>query len=159
MSAIIEELAGRMEKEGEKAVAFFRDLPKDTWGKQVYTEGASWTVLELFTHVVEAEDSVARLITNIVNGSPGVPEDFDLDRYNEYKVSKAGQVDAEGLLNTFIARRARTVELIKSLSEDDLNTRGNHPFLGNSEIIEMLKLMYLHVQLHIRDVKKVIRQG
>ena len=50
------------------------------------------------------------------------------------------------------------MKFVTGLAEEDLLKIGSHPFLGNAEIAEMVKLMYIHVQLHIRDVRNVIKE-
>jgi len=87
-----------------------------------------------------------------------VGDEFDLDYYNESKVVKAGEISPQVLLNTFTERRKETVKFVTDLAEEDLMKIGSHPFLGHTEIVEMVKLMYIHVQLHIRDVRNVIKE-
>jgi hypothetical protein len=112
-------------------------------------------------HIVEAEASVPRLILNILGGAEGSPEDFDLDRYNESRVKKADAVEStdEALLGMFMDRRAATIKMVKGMTEEDLNREGRHPFLGWSRVEDMVKLMYMHVQLHQRDIRKKLNEG
>jgi hypothetical protein len=43
------------------------------------------------------------------------------------------------------------------LQESDLELQGRHPFLGMTSIREMVKMLYLHNQIHYRDLKKVLK--
>jgi hypothetical protein len=33
---------------------------------------------------------------------------------------------------------------------------GRHPFMGQTQLVEMLKMLYLHNQLHFRDFRKLV---
>jgi len=149
-------LAQRLEKEGHKTIDFFRQLTPEQWSLQVYSDGAAWTVHDLFVHFFESENSVPRLVRGILEGGPGVSDDFDLDRYNESHVSKLVGLTPSELLERFAQQRAETVAFVSGLNQTDLEKTGRHPFLGIAPVGEMLKLMYLHLQLHLRDIKRVL---
>jgi len=153
-----ESLAERLDREGKKNFLFFEKLSPDDWQKQVYSDGAACKEQDMFTHVVGTEQTLPRLFQEIISGDGGVGDEFDLDYYNESKVVNAGEISPQVLLNTFAERRKETVKFVTDLSEEDLLMIGSHPFLGNAEISEMVKLMYIHVQLHIRDVRNVIKE-
>jgi len=53
--------------------------------------------------------------------------------------------------------RADSVAWTLSISELDLEKQGRHPFIGMTSIREMIKMLYLHNQLHYRDMKKVLK--
>ena len=42
------------------------------------------------------------------------------------------------------------------VSDSDLEKIGRHPFLGQTTLREMIKMVYLHNQIHIRDIKNGI---
>ena len=93
----------------------------------------------------------------IVAGGAGVPDDFDLDRYNESKVRKVGERSFEELLDAFAAFRGETIDLVATLSLADLDKVGRHPFLGLAPVEDILKLMYRHAQIHQRDIRRYIK--
>jgi hypothetical protein len=39
---------------------------------------------------------------------------------------------------------------------DDLAKQGRHPFLGTASLSDMIKLMYMHNQIHIRDIRRML---
>lgn len=154
MSLSSEKIALRLDKEGKKNTIFFEGIPSNAWGLPIYSDGAAWNLKDLLTHIVEAENSILRLIVGLLETGRGVPEDFDLDRYNERKVREAGDKSPDKLIELFCVRRAQTIETVSQLNTEDLLIEGKHPFLGYATVGEMLKLMYLHVQLHIRDIRR-----
>lgn len=149
-------LAERLEKEGQKNLSFFQQLTSEDWEKQIYSDGAEWTVREMFSHVVESERSLPALFKNIQSGGSGVSDDFDLKRYNERAVEKTGDLPYADLLKMFAERRAETVKFVASLSEEDLQKMGRHSSLGEKKLDEMIKMMYLHVKVHVRDIKRLL---
>ena len=71
-------------------------------------------------------------------------------------VAKLKHKTRDELLAEFKQLRAFTVEMVSGFQAGDLEKQGRHPFLGVTTVEEMLKLMYLHLQLHTRDVKRAL---
>jgi hypothetical protein len=152
-------LVSRLEDEGQKTCVFFRELQPQDWDKQVYSEGARWRVHQVLAHFVEAEASVARLIAHVVSGGPGVPEDFDLNAYNDRKVARLDEQTPADLIDRFAELRALTIAMVGGFGPGDLEKTGRHPFLGVARVADMLKLMYRHNQIHQRDLRRLLRAG
>lgn len=150
------QLAERLQTEGETTIAFFKEIPDGQWDTPTYTDGEHWNIHQILTHITQAEDSVLRLISKIVEGGNGSPDDFDLNRYNQRKVKDLQESPQDHLITLFAERRARTVEFVANLRESDLQMTGRHPFLGIAPVEEMLKLMYRHTKLHQRDIRKIL---
>jgi hypothetical protein len=60
------------------------------------------------------------------------------------------------LLKQFVDVRANTVKWVSGLSDEDLTIEGRHPFMGQTQLVEMLKMLYLHNQIHFRDFRKLV---
>jgi hypothetical protein len=60
-------------------------------------------------------------------------------------------------LEQYKAVRAEMTAWVSSLDDADLDKIGRHPFLGHTTLREMIKLIYLHNQLHYRDLRKVLK--
>lgn len=153
----VAELVQRLKSEGEKYAAFYEGLTDEQWRKEVYTEGSVWTVRSIFAHLVTAERGFVKLLPSIRDGGPGVSEDFDIDRYNASQQEKTRDLTPQELLEQYKSVRAEMVAWVSSLDETDLDKTGRHPFLGQTTLREMIKLVYLHNQLHYRDVRKILR--
>jgi hypothetical protein len=50
------------------------------------------------------------------------------------------------------------IKWVSGIDENDLEKIGRHPYLGRTTLREMIKMVYLHNQIHYRDVKKVLNQ-
>ena len=152
-------LAERLKTEGEKTAAFFAALNADQWQARVYTENAEWRVRDVLAHFISAEKSFLALFENIRNGGPGAPEDFSIDRFNVSQVAKMQSHSQSELLAEFSKTRAEMTGWVAALSESDLLKRGRHPALDVVSLAEMIKMIYLHNQMHSRDLRRVLKNG
>jgi hypothetical protein len=152
-----EHLADRLQTEGQKSLEFFRGLAPEQWDQTIYTEGSQWTVRQVLAHFVSTESSINRLIQNILEGGPGVSEGFDIDAYNERKVAALHEVPISELMDQFNQYRQRNVRVVVQMHPEDLIKTGRHPFLGIAPLVDIIKLLYRHNQIHQRDVRKVVK--
>ncbi|RPI33286.1 MAG: DinB family protein [Chloroflexota bacterium] len=152
-------LAGRLQSEGEKTVAYFQALSPGSWDHQIYTDGSCWSVLEILTHFVATEQAFVVLIDDIISGGEGAPEGFDIDGYNEKEVARREGLSASALIDQFSTLRQQTCEQVSGLSETDLAKIGRHPFLGVAPLADIIKLIYRHNQIHLRDIRRIVPAG
>ncbi len=149
------ELAEKLRAEGEATAQFFAAIPQDAWQDVLYADGEVWTVQQVLAHITQAEGSLLRLFQRIVAGGDGVVEGFDIDEANRLGLEKITGTGPAELLALFQARRGDTVGWVAKLARADLEKTGRHPFLGVTTVLEMLKLLYRHTQLHQRDIRRL----
>lgn len=152
-----QELAATLEAEGRKTEEIFRSLAPEQWEVQVYADGPAWKVHNLLAHFTEVEGSIPRLMRAILKGGPGVVEGFDIDAWNAEHTGEMSKQDRDALLAEFSRRRAATVGLVRGMSAADLEQRGRHPALGVTELRHMVRLMYIHLQGHQRDIRRALK--
>ncbi len=150
------ELADKLTSEGERFVAFFTGLTEDQWQVDVYTEDSVWSVRNVLSHFVTSERALVKLFEQIRQGGAGVTDDFSIDRYNASQQEKTKELTPPELLEQYKSVRANSVTWALGLQESDLEIVGRHPFLGPTTIREMIKMLYLHNQIHYRDLKKAL---
>jgi hypothetical protein len=149
-------LADRLKKEGEKMVANFSSLADAQWGIEVYTEDDTWTIRNVLAHFVTSERGLLRLFESIREGGSGASDDFSIDRYNARQQEKTKDLTPKELLEQFIEVRKDTIKWVSRLSDEDLGKEGRHPFLGQVQLVEMIKMIYVHNQIHFRDFRKLV---
>jgi uncharacterized damage-inducible protein DinB len=149
-------LAERLKKEGEKVVAYFSTLTDEQWKTEVYTEGDTWTIRNVLAHFVTSERGLLKLFERIREGGLGVSDDFSIDYYNARQQEKTREMTPQELLGQFAEVRANSVAWVASLTDEDLAREGRHPYLGQVQLVEMLKMLYLHNQIHFRDFRKLV---
>jgi uncharacterized damage-inducible protein DinB len=149
-------LAERLKKEGEKVIVYFAALTDEQWNTEVYTEGDTWTIRNVLAHFVTSERGLLKLFEQIRQGGLGATEDFSIDHYNARQHHKTREMTSQELLEQFVAVRASAVEWVAGLTMDELSIEGRHPFLGQVPLVEMIKMLYLHNQIHFRDFRKLV---
>ena len=150
-------LAEKLKSEGEKSMTFFAGLTEEQWKIEVYTEGAVWTIRNTLAHLMTAERAFVKLFENIRQSGSGVSEDFVIDRYNASQQRRTKDLGPEELLEQYKAVRAEMVDWVSGIGDSDLEKTGRHPFLGITTLREMVKMVYIHNQIHYRDLRKVLR--
>ena len=153
----LNDLADKLSSEGEKIFALFAGMTDDQWQMEVYTEGETWTIRNVLSHFVTSERGLVKLFERIRLTGEGSPDDFSIDRYNASQQEKTRDLSLQELLEQYKAVRADSVAWTLSLEESDLDKQGRHPFLGMTTLREMIKMLYLHNQIHYRDMKKVLK--
>lgn len=153
----IAELTEKLKTEGERMQAFFSELTDEQWANEVYTEGETWSIRNVLSHFVTSERGLVRLFERIRTTGEGATDDFSIDRYNASQQEKTKDLSAAELLEQYKQVRADSVQWVSGLKDEELEIKGRHPFLGETVIREMIKMLYLHNQLHYRDVKRALK--
>jgi hypothetical protein len=153
----INELAEKLKSEGEKFAQIFSDITDDQWNNEVYTEGETWTIRNVLAHFVTSERGLIKLFEQIRLGGEGSPSDFSIDRYNATQQQRTKDLTPAELLVLYKEVRAYSIVWVSSLKEEELEIKGRHPFLGETIIREMIKMLYIHNQVHYRDMKKTMK--
>ena len=151
------ELAEKLKTEGERMTAFFTELTDEQWESEVYTEGTTWTIRNVLSHYVTSERGLVRLFESVRTTGKGAADDFSIDRYNASQQEKTKDLASAELLEQYKQTRAESIKWVSSLKDEELDIKGRHPFLGETVIREMIKMLYLHNQLHYRDVKRALK--
>ncbi len=151
------ELAEKLKIEGERVAAFFSELSDDQWQNEVYTEGTTWSIRNVLAHFVTSERGLVKLFERIRATGEGSAEDFSIDRYNAAQQEKTKDLAPLELLEQYKKIRAESVQWVAGLKDEELEIKGRHPFLGETVIREMVKMLYIHNQIHYRDVKRALK--
>jgi len=149
-------LADRLKKEGDKVVTYFSGLTNEQWMTEVYTEGDIWTIRNVLAHFVTSERGLLKLFGGIRRGGLGAADDFSIDHYNARQQHKTKDLTPQELLEQYVEVRASAVDWVSGLVEEELIIEGRHPFLGQVSLTEMIKMLYLHNQIHFRDFRKLV---
>lgn len=153
----ITELAEKLRTEGERMIQFFSELSEEDWTKEVYTEGTTWSIRNVLSHFVTSERGLVKLFERIRTTGEGAADDFSIDRYNAAQQERTKNLTPAELLEQYKQVRAESVTWVSRLKEEELEIQGRHPFLGQTVIREMIKMLYIHNQLHYRDAKRTMK--
>lgn len=153
-----ERIARRLASEAEKTIAFFSGLSENAWSQQVYTTGSCWNVRQILAHFVATEHALIQLMRNVVEGGSGVPANFEIDAYNEREVEALEKAKIPRLIDDFHRARSEIIGWVQDLDPEDLERTGRHPWFGETKLRKMLKLVYRHNMIHLRDVRKALAE-
>jgi DinB superfamily len=149
-------LADKLLSEGERTLTFFRSLQPAAWQKRVYGEGSGWVVRDAFEHLIISEETLQQLFERVVREGRGVDEDFSADRFNAEHTGELAGLSWDELHARYTATRRSMAEFTRPLSDEQLAVRARHPALGITSLEEMIKLIYVHHSMHMRDVRRVL---
>lgn len=156
MAETPQSLADRLRDEGSRVAGFFKNLSLEQWDVLVYPPDGDWTMHTLLAHIVSSEIGRGELIGDVVAGGSGAPPGFDIDDFNQQEVHRLSGKSNDYLLELFSQERANLVELVSSLEPADLERIGNDPYLGVVPLLEIIKLTYIHLQIHLREARRRI---
>ncbi len=149
-------LADRLHLEGRRVVEFFNQLTDDQWDIKIYPPDSEWNFHHLIAHFVSSEMGRTGLIREICGGGSGAAPDFSIDAFNRSEVESLVVNPREVLLIQFSTLRHGLVETVSTLTEHDLLKTGADPYLGQTSLAEMIKLTYRHLQVHLREARRVL---
>jgi hypothetical protein len=152
-----EELAERLKVEGAAVEAFFQDLSPEQWEQVVYIDKTTWQVRDILAHFIAAEQGFQQLIQNISTGGSGAGLDFDIEEYNRRTVQQIRGQEREVLLGQYAMARERTIALVRALRPEQLGDRGRHPWIGEAPLTDIIRAIYHHNSLHLRDIRKMLK--
>jgi hypothetical protein len=152
-------LTQRLEREGERCLAFFSALKPDQWEQTVYTEGAQWDVRQILAHFIATERALRALVDAVITGGEGAPQDFNIDQFNESQVRLLDNETPNALQKVYREERRSTLSLLQALEPAQTRLRGRHPYFGIMTVEQLLKWMYQHAKVHLREIRRALSRG
>lgn len=140
-------------------IACLNGLPETAWQTPVFGEGEGWSVANLVGHLIDSERGMSIHVHKIRKGEETLPPDFDLNRWNSGVQARIGDRTPAELLTALAATRAKTLEVMNSLQAAEWALRGRHPSRGEISVEEYYETIYLHEQMHLRDIQKATQNA
>ena len=140
----------------EEIITFFKGLNTDQLGMTVYPDDHSWTVQQMLAHLITIEGPMQWLFKDLLDGGPGSPADFDLDRFNRTQPCKLDDLSLEELCDKFRSVRRETIAIVKGMEDKDLVREGRHAFHGHGQLERFIVWAYEHARLHLDDIRKIL---
>jgi hypothetical protein len=151
----VDELVARLEKGMRKTAGILSGLSAEQWQQVAYGEPYPWTVCDLLAHFLSSEEALLQLAQDVAAGGPGAPEGYDYDGFNAQEQERLAGRSPQDLMTDLVAARQRTVDWVRTLTDDELDRVGCHPGLGQVSVETMITAMYGHQLLHMRDVMRL----
>lgn len=148
-----------LEEAQQTVHAVFDTLGAADWQATVFSEGETWTVRDVLYHLLDAERGMGWQVTRIRDGSgSGVPDDFDIDRWNRRvrRQSRDSQADGPALLAELDAAHAATLALVDSLQADDWRKVGRQAVAGEITVEQWFRVIAGHKMQHAAEVRAAL---
>lgn len=153
-----EKIIERLQTEEFLITELFSSLSPDELNLVIYFDKIEWRVRDILAHFISAERSFLQLFNNIRENNLGTPVDFSIDQFNNSQVNSMEKIQIKELVQFFKETRTSTINWLKIVPEEELNKIGKHPSMGEVKLIEMVKMINLHNQMHLRDIKNLINE-
>ncbi len=144
-----------LEQTRAEVLAIASQLREDDWEKPVQGEGGKWTARQVLAHLAAAEIGQMSRIQRVLAGERYMPEGFNLDVWNDRQIQKRENQRVEDILKDLEASRQALLQLLDSLSEEQLDIEGQHA-IGAMMTVEQ---MFYHLGNHERDHAAELRQA
>lgn len=118
---------------------------------------AGWTIRQVLTHLLNAEEDHCRVAAVISRGQADrLPSEFSLDDHNQARMVERGTLSRADLLSALAAQRERTLELFRGMDESALEQAGRHPALGEMTVGNIFRIIGMHEKMHLRDIEAAL---
>lgn len=132
------------------------DQVGDRWETQIYADGAAWNARQLLVHLAITEQGQVNTVMAVAEGKNPVPEDFDLNRYNQRSVEKRAEMTVEQARQQLDETRLKFNDWLDQLDEATLDLTGRHGTLQVMSIAEFLQTIAAHERAHADDIARVL---
>jgi uncharacterized protein (TIGR03083 family) len=120
------------------------------------TNNEGWTVYDLAKHLAGAEGGMEAIAHRILQGHTGVNEGFDLERYNAGNIRRRADKKIPELIEELGQSRIRMLQLLDSVTDEQLNLPGHHPYAGYLDLYGLFVVVYKHERMHIKEIQEAI---
>jgi len=131
-------------------------LSPEQWESVVYGEGDRWTVGTIVGHLIDSERGMSIHVHKIRKGEETLPAGFDLERWNAGVKQRVGNPSPAELLAGLDATRARTLQGLSSLREEEWTLTGRHPSRGVITIEQYYETIAGHEHMHLEHIKNAL---
>ena len=152
----LDSLLEKLEKGHQKTRQVFNKLTAEEWESALYG-GPDWSTHNLLAHFVSAEENLLGLAQNVAGGGPGAPEGLDINQFNAQEQRRNLGRSVWELIEALDLARQRTIEWVRTLTDEQLDKIGRHPALGEISVEAILTAIFGHQILHLRDLVRLQR--
>jgi uncharacterized protein (TIGR03083 family) len=137
-------------------LALLNSLSPAQWTQPVFSEGDTWTVTTVVSHLLDSEKGMSIQIHKTRKGEETIPEGFDINRWNAGVQKRVGDLSPAELLAALETTRAKTIDVMNSLKDEDWSRTGRHPSRGVITIEQYYETIYGHELMHAEDMKRAL---
>ena len=118
-----------------------------------------WRMKEVLDHITGWDDAVIASIRSLLAGeTPATPAARGLDHYNAETVSSRETIPYELTKQEWIISRAVLLNLIREMTEEQLQTRFTLPWGAQGTIENLVEIFTEHEETHAREIGEIIQK-
>jgi hypothetical protein len=140
----------------EELLEVIGQMQPSDWERPVQAVEGGWQVKQVLLHLATSESGQINTGKAIAAGQPIVPDDFDLNRYNNRQVEKNRDKQPPEILFGMAESRQKLLAFLDGVSTEDLDKRGKH---GRGDVISLEQLFYRigeHEAEHTAEIKRAL---
>lgn len=153
MDDLVERLAAVLRINGERWQSLATGLDRELLARR--PEAGEWSALECLGHTADTEEAIFTWrIRGFLSGVDVLPSyDPDVQR-----TPVTDDTDPAELARQLAPRRAANIELVSSLTEDDLERSSSHSELGPVTLRQFLNEFWAHDTMHLVQAERALMQ-
>ena len=148
------DLRESLTRAGEQGLALLDRLSDGDLARETTNE--RWCVREHLVHLVNSEPGLCRTIRAALKDEWVIPEDFDLDRWNQRQVERNNDLLLSDLRREFAVNRAATLALLEELTDVDFDRQARHASLKVLSLGEFFQIIENHQYEHLGAVEAAL---
>lgn len=140
----------------EQLLEVVGQLQPGDWDKVVQSTEGGWTMKQALLHLATSETGQIGTGKAIAAEQPTVPDDFDLNRYNNRQVEKNKDKQPAEILSGMAESRQKLLAFLEEVPEEALDKRGKH---ARGDVITLEQLFYRigeHEADHTVEIKRAL---
>ncbi len=153
-----ERLRASMERSMTRYREVAAQLSEEDWNTLVTGE-EGWVARDMLGHLMTGERG---MIYNAKRSAAGqsttMPEDFDLDRYNQGQSRKQADKSVAQLQAEFDTVRAATLSFLNELSDEQMALPTVHPVVKPITVGGIFKVIAIHQTQHAEELEKALEK-
>lgn len=148
-----------MQRQHAESWPVLNDLSDADLAQPVYSEEATgWTVRDVLGHLADSERGILGQVQRLIAGEVTVPEDFDLDRWNQSAVRKRAEVEVDQLLQDIENAYQDALTFLEDLEDQTLDLRGRHARGDTLSAEGFFRRMANHRARHATDIRESLQR-
>jgi hypothetical protein len=132
-------------------------LSRDQLSTGVYTHGTdTWTAGEVLAHLSDSETGLQLQLIRLAAGEDGVPQDFDLDRWNRSAARRNAEHSLDELREKILLGYGQALALLDETDESSFDMRGRVATGETLSVEELFLRIGNHRLEHASDIQRAL---
>jgi hypothetical protein len=132
-------------------------LSLDQLPTSVYSHGTdTWTAGEVLAHLADSETGLQFQLKRLAAGEDGVPEDFELDRWNRSAARRNAEHSLDELREKILHAYEQALALLDETDENSFDMRGRVATGETLSIEELFLRIGNHRLEHAGDIQRAL---